>query len=70
MRCRFWQDEEVVKIAQCGVKLGEVRAARRNEARQFFELRDSDCGLHVGGFQVIADVAVDVFVVIPVRQVA
>src|ERR1700674_5573762 len=66
----FGQDENVVEIAEGGVKFSEVRAPCGDEARQLLELRDSDCGLHVGRFEVVADVIVDIFVVVSARQIA
>ena len=40
----------------------------RDEAVQLRQLRAADRGLHVGHFQVVADVAVDVLVIESVRQ--
>src|SRR3984893_15730665 len=66
----FGQDENVVEIAEGGVKFSKVRAPRGDEARQLLELRDSDCGLHVVRFEVVADVTVDIFVVVSAGQIA
>ena len=66
----FGQNENVVEIAQRGVKFGEVRAPGGDEAGQLLELRDSDCRLHVGRFEVVTDVAVNIFVVVSAGQVA
>src|SRR5580658_1102706 len=70
MRGGFGQNENVVKIAEGSLQLGEVLASLGDEARQLLELRDSDGGLHVGRFEVVADVAIDVFVVVSGGQIA
>src|SRR5687767_8655805 len=39
-----------------------------DESREFLQLGDADGGLHIGRLQVVADVRVDVLVIVPVRQ--
>jgi len=70
MRGRFGEDKDVVQIAQGGMKFGEVVAPRGDKAGKLLELGDSDCGLHVGRLEVVADVTVNVFVIVTLRQIA
>ena len=51
-------------------QMGEVALARLDEALDLGQLRQPQGGLHVGGLQVVADVAVDVLVVVAGRKVA
>ena len=48
----------------------KIPAPGFDESRQLAELRHADRGLHVGGLQVIADVRIDVLVIVAVRQAA
>src|ERR1700674_2249812 len=70
MRGGLGQDENVVEVAERGGKFGVVGAPGGNKARQLLELCDSDCGLHVGRLEVVADVAVNIFVIVSAGQIA
>ena len=48
----------------------KIPAPRFDKLGQLGELRDAHCGLHIGGLQVVADVRIDVLVVVAVRQAA
>ena len=73
-RIRVWrrlrQDEPVLVLAQRLEQVGVVALARRDEAVKAGELRTADGRLHVGGLEVVAEVAVDVLVVVAVGQAA
>src|ERR1700689_1682297 len=64
------QNEDVFEIAKRVMKLGKVGATRGDETGQLFELRNSDGGLHVSRLEVVADMAVNIFVVVARWQVA
>ncbi len=70
VRRRLGQQVDLRQVREALVQPGEVRAARGDEAVELVELRDADGGLHVGELEVVADVRVDVLVVVAVRQVA
>src|SRR5688572_22354578 len=40
-----------------------------DESRELLQLGDADGGLHIGRLQIVADVRVDVLVIVPVRQI-
>src|SRR5687768_3306752 len=67
---RAREDEHVGQLGEAIVQPLPVVPAALNEAWKLLEPRDADGGLHVGRLQVVADVRVDVLVVVSVRQVA
>ena len=58
---------ELLQVGQAFVQRAEVVAAGFDEAGQLLELGHADRGLHVGGFEVVADVRVGVLVVVTRR---
>ena len=67
---RLGQEEDVGEVGQPLMQPAEVPPARLDEARELAELRHADGRLHVGELQVVADVRVDVLVVVAVGQLA
>src|SRR6478735_4534059 len=66
----FGEDEEVLKLLERVDQQFEVAAPRLDEAFQMVKLGETDCRLHVGDLQIIADMAVGVFMVISGRKIA
>lgn len=62
--CWFGEHEEFVEVFDPFVEPIEVMEAAFEECVEFGELRDTDSCLHIGRFEVIADVGVGVFVVV------
>jgi len=48
----------------------QIALSRVDERRQFLQLRNAHGRLHVGGFEIIANVRIDVFVIVAVRQLS
>ena len=67
---RGGEDKHVLQRLEARAKPGEVAAAGGDEAVELVELGHAHGRLHVGELQVVADVGIDVFVVVAVRQVA
>ena len=65
---RYGEDENVFQWKQGVAEIGEVGLATLDEAGELGDLRDAERGLHVGRFEVIADVRVGVFVVVAAGQ--
>jgi len=62
------QDELVGVLPQAGGQAVVVALTGRDELRELAQLSAADGGLHVGDLEVVSDVAVNVFVVIAIRQ--
>ena len=59
-----WQDQRVFKASERLSEMMVILFPARNEVRQLCELRSTQGGLHVGRFQVIADMRIGVLVVV------
>src|SRR5208283_275081 len=69
IRSCFGEDEVILKVLilvlESRLQMRKVLLSRRNECRQFLQLRDAHGSLHVSGFEIIAHVGVNIFVVVP-----
>ena len=72
MRLRLRQDQLRIRSAldEEGLQKLEVVLTACDEARELLELCNTDRRLHIGGLQIIAEVAVDILVVIALRKLA
>ena len=68
MRRGFRQDEKFLQVFQPFIQHVEVAFARGDKFRQFIQLRHAHRRLHVRQLEVIADVRVSIFMVIPIRE--
>ncbi len=59
-----------VLVAEPGLQICKIALSRVDERRQFLQLRNAHGRLHVGGFEIIANVRIDVFVIVAVRQLS
>ena len=59
------RQDEPFTVRECLVKVREIGLPRVDELGQFAQLGLAERGLHVCCLQVVADVAVDVLVVVP-----
>src|ERR1700679_3227498 len=62
------EDEELLQRFQCGLPVGEVLFASRDELRQLCDLGYAEGCLHVGGLEVVAYRRVGVFVIVTAGQ--
>ena len=68
-RC-LGKHDAVFQPCQFRFQKGEVGLSRLNEGSGLLELRETTGGLHVADLQIVADMAIGVFVIIAMRQVA
>src|SRR4051794_26227649 len=61
---RLREDEKLCETLQAFMQRGKIAAAGSNEVGQPGELRHTQGGLHVGRFEIVADVGVGVLVVV------
>src|SRR5208283_4682879 len=66
----FGQNEELFQIRQPFTQRSEVAPAGLHESVQLLQLRQPDRRLHVGELQVVTDVRVGEFMVVPARKAA
>lgn len=62
------KDEPILVGAQARVEGSEVFLAAGDEVREFVKLSAADGGLHVGDFEIVANVGIDIFVVVAERE--
>ena len=67
---RLGQDEAISQVGQPIAQQPPVPFAGLDEAGEFLQLGAADGGLHVGDLQVVAEVGVDVLVVVAEGQLA
>ena len=62
--------QEVSPALQPLVEQPKIAPAGFDETRQFLNLRNADGGLQVCGLEIVADVRIDVLVIVAIRQLA
>ena len=70
MLAGFWQKNKLFASLQAFFQKCKVGLAGLDKSRFFFELGQAACGLHVGDLEVVAQVALGVFVVVASGQAA
>src|ERR1019366_101655 len=65
LRSAFRENQDLFKNLQALMQIPEVFSARRDEPRKPLQLRQSQRGLHVSHLQVITDMRIYVFMIIP-----
>jgi len=68
--CSFRQYKDVVEMSQALTKPIEIASARGDEFIEMLKLRDAHSRLHVGDFQIISKMRIDIFVVVAFGQIA
>src|SRR3954452_1022344 len=67
---RFRQHEKLFKREQAILQRRKVAATRSDEIVEMVELSNADSGLHIGYFEVVAHMAIDVLVFVSERKIA
>src|ERR1051326_2556944 len=70
VRRSFGQNEKFFEIAQAFLQARKVGPPRLYEPGQLLQLRHADRRLHVGHFEVVADMRVDVLVIVTAGETA
>src|SRR5208282_2035423 len=68
IRSCLGQDEVLLRVFESRLQIRKISLSCLNECRQLLQLRDSHGSLHVSGFEIIAHMRIDVFVIVAVRQ--
>ena len=69
-RCRLRQDQLFRTVGQTLTEPGKIALARDDEIIEAIHLCQGAGGLHVGDFQVVAQVSIGVFVIVALWQIA
>src|SRR5262249_15229530 len=62
------KNQHILEVCQTFAQPRPVALSRGYEIRQFLELRQTDCSLHVCHLQVVADMRINVFMIVAERQ--
>ena len=65
---KMFHDLQLRELLKSGNKIRKIPFAVLRETFQFFQLGASDSRLHIGGFQIVTEVAVHIFVIVAHRQ--
>ena len=62
------QNQVALMFSEPVVQYNVVALARGNKRIKFLQLRHADGGLHIRDFEIVADVAIDIFMIVPKRK--